>query len=97
MRMKARIATGAVGLLTLLGTGAGLAHAAQVSGPVAGTSATDTATPGDTADVAGAAEAPEATGAAEAPEKAGAADIGPNVDVQQTGDHQDPGDAPGSK
>ncbi|WP_426938418.1 hypothetical protein [Pseudarthrobacter sp. S3] len=51
--------------------------------------AVDTPTPGDTADAPGAVEGTEAADAPEAP-----GDSGPNI--EQTGDHTDPGDAPGS-
>ncbi len=52
----------------------------------------DTPTPEDTADAPGTGEATETPDAQEGPEAPG--DTGPNV--EQTGDHTDPGDAPGS-
>jgi hypothetical protein len=51
--------------------------------------AVDAPTPGDAADVPGAVEHPETAGAQEEP-----GDTGP--DVEQSGEHTDPGDAPGS-
>ncbi len=108
MDVKKKLIMGAVGVMALAGLGVGAASAATpVPAPTSSSSTlstTDTPTPGDTPDTPGAKDALEAAdtpGAKEAPdpgEKAGtsekANDIGPNV--QQTGEHTDPGDLPGS-
>lgn len=110
MEMRKKVLMGAVGVMALAGLGVGAASAAT-PGPTPSSSSVqqtkDTPTAGDTADVTGAKDTPTAgdtadvTGATEAtdpgekagtPEKAG--DTGPNV--QQTGNHTDPGDLPGS-
>lgn len=93
--MKKKVLMGAVGVLALAGLGVGAASAATPvpTPPSSSTqSTTDVSTPGDTPDAPGAVEVTdpaETLGAAETP-----GDTGP--DIQQTGDHTDPGDLPGS-
>lgn len=110
MDMKKKVITGAVGLMALAGLGFGVAGAANAATPAVGVPASsvqsivDTPTAGDVPDAPGANTAQETqdgSGANDAPdpgEKAGtpekAGDTGP--DLQQTGNHTDPGDLPGS-
>jgi hypothetical protein len=78
--IRTRLLIGAVGVLALTGLGIGAANAATPAPVTTQTTSTETPSPGDVADVPGAVETP--------------GDTGP--DVQQTGEHTDPGDAPGS-
>lgn len=95
MDLKKKVVMGTVGVMALAGLGVGAASAATpvpASPSSSVQSAKDTPTPGDTVDVPGATEAQDPGEKAGTPEKAG--DTGPNA--QQTGDHTDPGDLPGS-
>ena len=109
--MKKKVIMGAVGVMALAGLGFGAAGAASAATPAptsssssSSQSTTDTPTPGDTPDSPGVKDAQETQdvpGAKDAPdpgEKAGTAekagDTGP--DLQQSGNHTDPGDLPGS-
>lgn len=109
MAMKKKVIMGAVGVMALAGLGFGAAGAANAATPApaptsSSQSTTDTPTPGDTPDAPGAVggqETQDVPGVNDAPdpgEKAGtpelASDTGP--DLQQTGNHTDPGDLPGS-
>ena len=107
MEKKKKVIMGAVGIMALTGLGFGAVVAANAATPTltpstfSNQSTADTPTPGDTPDTPGLKEAPEVSGANDAPdpgEKAGtterAGDTGP--DLQQTGDHTEPGDLPDS-
>jgi hypothetical protein len=94
---KARSKALLAGAGVLATAGLGIA-AATASPPVPGTTQSpvgtqsitaDTPTPGDAADMRGTVEGPETADAQDPP-----GDPGP--DVEQTGEHTDPGDAPGS-
>jgi hypothetical protein len=88
-KIRTRVLIGATGVLALAGLGIGAANAATPATATTQTTSVTTPSPGDAADAPGAAEAPETAGAQQTP-----GDTGP--DVQQTGEHTDPGDAPGS-
>ncbi|WP_243400217.1 hypothetical protein [Arthrobacter glacialis] len=95
MDMKKKVLMGAVGVMALAGLGVGAASAATPvpSPPSSSTqSSNDVSTPGDTPDVPSATETTDQAETSDAAETPG--DTGP--DVQQTGDHTDPGDLPGS-
>jgi hypothetical protein len=110
MDMTKKVIMGAVGVMALAGIGFGAAEAASAASPSSTTptsssqSMTDTPTSGDTPDIPGVNEAqdtqdgsevndaPDPGEEADTPEKAG--DTGP--DLQQNGDHTDPGDLPDS-
>ena len=86
---RTRVLIGATGVLALAGLGIGAANAATPAPVTTQTTSTETPSPGDVADVPGVVEAPDPAGVPETP-----GDTGPGV--QQTGEHTDPGDAPGS-
>lgn len=97
-RTRTKVLIVGAGILATAGLGIGAANAATLA-PLTGHSVTgsqngavDAPTPGDTADAPGTGEATETPDAQEGPEAPG--DTGPNAG--QTGDHTDPGDAPGS-
>lgn len=79
-KIRTRLLIGATGVLALAGLGIGAANAATPATATTQTTSVEAPSPGDAADVPGAVETP--------------GDTGP--DVQQTGEHTDPGDAPGS-
>jgi hypothetical protein len=92
LKTRTKILIVSAGVLGMAGVGLGAANAATPA-PVTTQSVTaDTPTPGDVADAPGAVEGPETADAQDSPGASGA--TGPNV--EQTGDHTDPGDAPGS-
>ena len=89
LKTRTKVLIISAGVLGMAGLGLGAANAATPS-PVTSQSVTaDTPTPGEVADAPGAVEGPETPDAPGAP-----GDTGSNV--EQTGDHTDPGDAPGS-
>ncbi|MET3811521.1 hypothetical protein [Arthrobacter sp. UYEF3] len=88
LQTRTKVLIVSAGILGMAGVGIGAANAATP--PPATTQSGDVAdAPGDVADAPAAGEAPETSDAPEAP-----GDTGPNVD--QTGDHTDPADAPGA-
>jgi hypothetical protein len=94
-KTRSKVLIAGTGALAAAGLGFGAAMASPPA-PVTTQStagiqrtAVDAPTPGDAADVPGAVEHPETAGAQEEP-----GDTGP--DVEQSGEHTDPGDAPGS-
>lgn len=95
LRTRTKVLIVSAGVLGMAGLSLGAANAATPATPapvIAGALTTDIQTPGDVADAPGAVEEPEAADAQDSPEAPG--DPGPNA--EQTGDHTDPGDAPGS-
>jgi hypothetical protein len=88
-KIRTRVLIGATGVLALAGLGIGAANAATPATATTQTTSVVSPSPGDAADVPGAVETPGTAGAQETP-----GDTGP--DVQQAGEHTDPGDAPGS-
>jgi hypothetical protein len=95
LKPRTKVLLAGTAVLALAGLGIGAANASPPAPtPIQSTVATqpavaDTPEPGDVADAPGAVESPEKAVAPEAP-----GDTGPNG--EQTGDHTDPGDAPGS-
>jgi hypothetical protein len=91
-KIRTKVLIGATGVLALAGLGIGAANAATPVTPQTATQTTtaDTTTPDDPADVNG---ATDETSTPDDPAD-NASDSG--TDVQQNGDHTDPGDAPGS-
>ena len=89
LKTRTKIVIVSAGVLGMAGLGLGAANAAPPSPTTTQSVTADTPTPGDTADAPGAVEGTEKADAPEAP-----GDTGPNV--EQTGEHTDPGDAPGS-
>jgi hypothetical protein len=89
LKTRTKVLIVSAGVLGMAGLGLGAANAATPAPATTQSVTADTPTPGDVADAPGAVEGPET---ADAPEVPG--DTGPNV--EQTGDHTDPGDAPGS-